>query len=303
MCGETFVVSPANTVMLDPPEPIAFRPLDAISTADAKHLGGAQHCVRCGRPFRGEWDRYSSAQGAVCHVCANLMGLQDQDREPVYATPAVPAPERAPPFRLEEREPEREPRPSQGSLGDRFEEFKGTRQFRVLLYGAAFSVIAIAIFYSFFYTWPEDAGPMRVPGAEDQGEPRGRVGLALLGPPAELTEGQHHAIAILVFVVRIVLAFLPRFLAIYITMHMAGDMPGSTWWAAALHIGVVSIITGAISAYIIFVGGLVALYVLYEMYDLRLGDLVTFVVLNTVFGFLMIPVAHLVYGGLGLLLL
>ncbi len=29
------------------------------------------NCARCGRAFRGDWDRYHRAEGVICHVCAN----------------------------------------------------------------------------------------------------------------------------------------------------------------------------------------------------------------------------------------
>ncbi len=31
-------------------------------------------CTRCGKPFRGEWDKYPTDQGTFCHICANLAG-------------------------------------------------------------------------------------------------------------------------------------------------------------------------------------------------------------------------------------
>lgn len=304
MCGETFVVSDANSVSLDAPPTISRKPLEAISPLDGGKHGGPQECARCGRPFRGEWDRYYAAQGMVCHVCAHLVGPGKANENMPQATPIVPPRVTVPPSRIEQHPPESEAQPAEQSWMDRFEEFKKTQTFRVGLYASAFSVIAIGIFYSFFYTWPDDSVPAAgTTATETAPEEGGAMGLALLAPPDKLTEGQHEGIRILVWVIRVMLHFLPRFLAILITLHMAGGLPGSGWFAASLHMAVVAIITALISTYVIFVGFLLALYVLYEIYDLGFGDLIKFLFLNAAFSFIMIPLAQLVYGGLALMLL
>ena len=36
------------------------------------------HCARCGREFRGDWDRHATAHGLVCNICSNLVASQAQ---------------------------------------------------------------------------------------------------------------------------------------------------------------------------------------------------------------------------------
>ncbi len=44
-------------------------------------------CARCGREFRGDWDRHQSSMGLVCNICKNLV-QQNQDLQPTgYIAP------------------------------------------------------------------------------------------------------------------------------------------------------------------------------------------------------------------------
>ena len=45
--------------------------------------GGA--CAFCGRPFRGEWDRHSTPEGIICHICAR----QSSPSGPAYIEAAT----------------------------------------------------------------------------------------------------------------------------------------------------------------------------------------------------------------------
>jgi len=295
MCGESFAISASNTISLDTPAP-SNRPLHAISEGEMA-FGGPRTCARCGRPFRGDWDRYQSAKGLICHVCANLTGAPPGPAPTEAPVEPPPTPLVAPPsYRaiLEEHKPEEEEDDKELSFSDRFDAFKETRQFRVGLYLAAFSVIGIAIYYSVFH----DFTPEPVPESATTGETveHGRMGLALFGPPEELTKTEGTALAIIVISLKFVFALLPRFLAILLTLVFAKGMPGSTWWAGVIHITIVAVFTSLISCYIIMVGGILAVYVLYEIYDLRLGDIVIYVILNILLSLLMAPLAALVYG-------
>jgi len=293
-CGRAFQVSEANTVSLDGPTPSRFETFAARSTADEKDLEGAQHCARCKKKFRGEWDRYSSSIGIVCHVCANLAGSEAVGPDAPRPTPLAPPPM---PPKIEAPAPEPEVR--KGTLLDQFDEFKETPAFRIGLYVAAFSVIGVGFYYSFFHTFPE---PGARSAATETAEEPGGGWLSLLGPPEELTKDQHIGIAMLVWGLGLVFGLIPRFLAIYVTLAMADGLPGSTWWLASIHVGIMALITALIDRFIC-VGFLIAWYVLYNIYDLRFGDLVKFVVLNVVFRIMIVPVQMAIYGGLAWLLL
>jgi len=298
-CGETFEVTEENTVALEMPQRGSYKPFAAKSTDDLKGVEGPQRCARCGKPFRGDWDRYSSPAGLVCHICANLAGA-----EPDRPTPVVPPPVRTPTLKAQEERPE--PQIGEGTLLDQFGEFRQTQTFRIGLYVAAFSVIVVAIFYSFFYTFPE---PGASTGDQRTTEEQTKVGLALWGPPEELTKNQHIAVAVLVVAVSFVLRLVPCFLALLVTHLWSGGLPGSTWWAGTLHMALMSLFPVFIPAFLSFVpiigwlvGWLVALYILHEAYNFSLADLFKFVMLTMVFSLLIAPLRALVFGVLGALL-
>ncbi len=107
-CGNTIVVGEQNSFpLLDTPHPlpplanIRARPQAAPAHQDARYapdsgVSPSAHadpatksyaCARCGRTFRGAWDRNRSAEGEICHICARRLD----------AAPPVPEPAQTPP--------------------------------------------------------------------------------------------------------------------------------------------------------------------------------------------------------------
>jgi hypothetical protein len=85
-----------------PEEPVPFhRPPTTGHQAPATgHSPQRDCCARCGRPFRGEWDRHPRSDEIVCNICANLA---EHMAAPVLA-PRLPQHTVAPPTREELRE-------------------------------------------------------------------------------------------------------------------------------------------------------------------------------------------------------
>ena len=85
-CGEPLTVSPENA------KPIAHESVSPTPRSVPAPLSGESdiqytplqtsslknNCARCGREFRGDWDRHQSAAGLVCNICWNLV-QQTQD--------------------------------------------------------------------------------------------------------------------------------------------------------------------------------------------------------------------------------
>jgi len=68
-CGATIAVTDENTV--------CYEDDTAEAAADTDESGREPEptcCVRCGKPFKGDWDRYPTDEGTYCHICANLAG-------------------------------------------------------------------------------------------------------------------------------------------------------------------------------------------------------------------------------------
>lgn len=71
-CHAVLTVSEGNTRPLQsaPPPPVEDDAPEFVAAPEPAASGAG--CKRCGRAFRGDWDRYSSPKGTVCHMCANL---------------------------------------------------------------------------------------------------------------------------------------------------------------------------------------------------------------------------------------
>lgn len=107
-CGNTIVVGEQNSLpLLDTPHPlpplknIMARPQAAPAYQDVRYtpdsgISPSAHagptpkshaCARCGRTFRGAWDRNRSAEGEVCHICAQRLDVAPPVPEPAQAAP------------------------------------------------------------------------------------------------------------------------------------------------------------------------------------------------------------------------
>ena len=81
-CGQPLTVSLKNARPVGgdvTPSPSSAPPapeIAPVSEFSAPHqpavrqVSGNQ-CARCGRTFRGDWDRYRTSEGIVCHICSN----------------------------------------------------------------------------------------------------------------------------------------------------------------------------------------------------------------------------------------
>ncbi len=107
-CGNTIVVGEQNSFpLLDMPHPlppladIKTMPRAAPAHRDARHTpdsgispsayaapaAKSYACARCGRTFRGAWDRNRSAEGEICHICARRLDTQAPPPQPAQTPP------------------------------------------------------------------------------------------------------------------------------------------------------------------------------------------------------------------------
>jgi hypothetical protein len=57
------------------------------SSAPAASSLRADQCVRCGKTFRGHWDRHSTPQGTLCHICHNQVRPAGESTSSGYIAP------------------------------------------------------------------------------------------------------------------------------------------------------------------------------------------------------------------------
>ncbi len=298
-CGLTFKVTQDNA-----------RPVDAeVSSEEPARKDSAGHCARCGRAFRGEWDKHATAQGVICHICSNLYEHPSTTETAAAARSAV---ENAAPnaqnldvidHDADDFEAEKP------SIGKRFEDFRETPAFRTGLWVAAVTVIVLAIVATVI---PSPSVPDE---SEEQTSAENAGGLGLYGPPEAWSDSQKTSVRLVMFVVEAVFLFTPTFAALFIALAFADRLPGYHWLSSAVHVGVVSIGVGfvlylvslIIGAFLGFIGVgiayLIALFFVWVIYDPGFHTILTFAGLRIVFGFLAGLLRLLAYGGLGLLLL
>jgi hypothetical protein len=301
-CGITFRINKNNARLQD----------EAPSPEEAPKKDSPDHCARCGRPFRGDWDKVATPEGVICHICAN-QSREASTGETAFEAVAPPSEPTAPDAEnldvidhdaddivIDEEAP---------TLGKRFEDFRESRGFRTALWVAAISVIFLAIVATFIDTPP----PPDETATQTETETVG--GLGFFRPPQTWTESQKTTVRVVRFVLEAVFLFAPTFAALFLALAFADRLPGYHWLSSAVHVGFVSIGVGfvlylvsmVIGAFLGMIGTglayLVALFFIWIIYDPGLHTLVTFAGLRMVFGFLAGLLRLLVYGGLSLLLL
>ncbi|MDX9974049.1 MAG: hypothetical protein RBU21_13780 [FCB group bacterium] len=83
--------SPSPRSVAPAPPPVAKTPFVPSMPEAPPPPPAATNCARCGRVFRGDWDRYRRAEGTLCHVCANLATAKpEEEPEPEPVTPSPP---------------------------------------------------------------------------------------------------------------------------------------------------------------------------------------------------------------------
>lgn len=247
---------------------------DVFSPETASAPETVERCARCGRPFRGEWDRFQGNEGAVCNICANLAAEQD----PAVPRPSIPTPQphkafRNPGWSALEAEPSKELSP----------EDKRRRNAQMIGL-AAIALITITV----YVLWPAGEG---APG-------RGVEPEAAEAAARELSRGVDY----LLRGIRLVLGIATKALALYLALMAVNKLPNETFLknlAAVLVVAVPLYLIG----FIPLAGGfIIMLIIVHVVFDPGLGGLVYFVVFNVLASMLTGAVGKLIYGALGLAL-
>ena len=306
-CGASFVVGDGNLAQAggappgvqpqpeQPPQPFAAHtPSDRDPKAGP---GSPTHCARCGKKFRGDWDRYSSTKGQVCHICANLADYQTSENEGAVPVPLMPPETSASIPQTAERTAV-----TKRTLLDRFDDFKQTQTFRTGLWASALGVIGLALYFTMIAPpdTPEGYGD---PGRHDAGH------VALLGDADNLTAQQSRTLAAITFLIFYLLQYAAYSLALFITLKTEEGFDWSfvrVCGMALLVALVVGLIQFAIGAFLPFMGYIigwaVCIYLLFVLLDMGFSQIVTFFVLVHLLGILTRNLAMLIVGALGTVL-
>jgi hypothetical protein len=229
------------------------------SAAPARPLG-KNHCDRCGRPFRGDWDRYHRAGQVVCHICAN------QYQTPQEESPEPAAPEPLPPPQSVYKgvlDQPILPDPEAPTARDVRETDELIRRW-VIVAGVT---CLVAVGFMLYTGVLDSNAPTPPPLTPDM----------MIEKAKELPKSAVYLTQAVLFVFR----FATTIVALYILLRWRDKLPSAYFFASLLHIAVVAVFIQALGLGLLFVpciGPLVhmflAMYILWEVYDLELADFV-----------------------------
>jgi len=94
-CKNPLTISQSNTTPIEakrPSAPETNSELVPPSSPDfvytpLRTLSLKNNCARCGREFRGDWDRHQSSLGLICNICSNLVRQQSNTQSTGYVAP------------------------------------------------------------------------------------------------------------------------------------------------------------------------------------------------------------------------
>ena len=229
-------------------------------------------CVRCGKAFRGEWDRNVTGDGAICHICARLAAEGSSPQVEASTFHETPPPPEA----YFPREPVGEEKKTDGP---KFAQ-KHPELFRRAILAAGIGVIVLGLLFALFgdLDIPDEYQTTAAEIAQADAE-GGLPGIVALG---------------------LWLALLPvsHLLAIYMALAWADKLP-----AANLPMNLLVLIpAAAVMAFFNVIpcfGVIMSAYILYQWYDLNFQQIFVFFVLLIPAGLLSWIVTQFVCGVIG----
>ncbi len=235
--------------------------------------GGA--CARCGKPFRGEWDRYETDIGVICHICSRLSspeGYTVVQGEVITSQPLPPqAFHHLPPLNESEDDSPKIPAFAKGH----------PELFRAALWTAAILVMLLGVYVALF------------------SEPENMAEYSHGGEMANAPEQDLPAsVYIIVLGICFAMRLLPVFLSLYLVLHMAKMLPSDDMAMNLASVLVSTIIINVLLMIPIF-GFLFVLAYLWMRLDFPFHLIVTYLFLCILSSILAKTLAAFLLGALG----
>lgn len=261
-CGKPLNVNWQNSRPLDAEEPTAAVPVsERAAQGDASLFAGAQaetpragkhHCDRCGRPFRGDWDRHQTGSGTLCNICVNLVRPAD---------PADPSSGFVAPIdtlRIEKNEdpipaPTLEPLDDERSLLEKYWPSEETMHKIALYGGIAVIVLALLVFITSGFEAPEESKSV---ATEDVPEITRATGIAY-------------------YAVNAFTQFFGVFLGLYLFLHWSNRLPNDTFLLNIIALTPVAL-GAALLWFVPIMGGIFVAILIFTVYGFEWGDILRF---------------------------
>jgi hypothetical protein len=248
----------------------------------------ADHCSRCGRKFRGEWDQHESPQGPICNVCANLAS---QEGPGTPTTEGMVKPVQSLALDSGSAEGEGPPigRHRPGDTGETVRKGLAERypdQVKTAVWIGVALVFFAAIYYSFISPESANVQPEATPErVQEMEEAAARIPAAVL------------------FFGNMFFTFLGMAGTLYLTLQMTNRLPHESLSANAVHValmGAALMVIGTLTSFVPFVGWIIGLvivlYILWDRYDFDLYAFVMWFVCGVLVGILVWGARVVVFG-------
>ncbi|MBI4557695.1 MAG: hypothetical protein HY706_08935 [Candidatus Hydrogenedentes bacterium] len=281
-CGQPLQVTEANTTPVTVSHGVTPAAESTAESEIPQPTRNPNQCARCGRAFRGTWDRHQIENGVLCHVCANLTGATDV--RPFDQSPA-PAPNEAEVTELSWHD---ESRSGLGGIYDRLTDFMHEHA-RTALLIAGCSVILITLFFVFaspdYISLEEEsiAGDQDVAEQDLQDERLmtiNRLSLWIV-LPTRLLFGIASAVTIL-----------------YLVLSWSNKLPNETFGKNLLGLSLVAMAVAGLS-FVPCVGGVLGLLLVWHLYDLKWVEVVTLIIVGMLVKPLIWALQMLLLGAIG----
>lgn len=274
VCGKPLSVTWQNSRSLDSEAPTSSIPVsDEAARNDASLFGHAQsgttpragkhHCDRCGREFRGDWDRHQTGSGMLCNICVNLVQKADpEDPASGYVAPIDTV-------RIERNE-EIVPAPALESGEDRRSWLEKNwpsddTMHKVALYaGIAVVVLAALVFITTGFDVPEASK-----GAQTATD--------------DATPNIAHATGVAYYAVNAFTQFFGVFLGLYLFLHWSNRLPNDTFLLNLIALTPVAA-AAALLWFVPIMGGIFVAILVFTVYGFEWGDLLRFPAASIVAG-------------------
>lgn len=236
-------------------------------------------CARCGKVFRGDWDKHATIMGEVCNVCANLaMDGGPETLKLASAAPPAPAydpftdPTKAQPLPAPEESASRKPRWME----------EHPTESKAILWGLALLVIVLAL-------WATTVEPPAPVERSDEEIAAAQAAVEQLG---ELP-------FIVVYGFNVAFWFLGIGVPLFLLLKFTNKLPFDSWWANGFEVGWVALFLAVIGA-IPVVGGVIGMFIsicfLWNRYDFGIFHFVLYGLLSMVCGILLFALRAVVLG-------
>ena len=276
-CGAILEVGSGNTRPFDEASLSGVTGAVTVRAAEAPPT----RCARCGREFRGDWDRNEGPEGTICLICKRLV------REDQPVAPEAPIGELAPEssLLLDQGEPATRPKYRKPAVPRFAKDYP--QLFRGTVLALGLLVVALAVYFTF-----SDTGPLP---DRSEGE--------YLTAQARLKEsGLAGAVWWVLLSMTVVFGVAGHGTLLAVILYYAGRLPADGFVQNLVLLAPSAVVISILGC-MPFVGTFLVIWYLFDRYDFGCLLLAAYLLLHPLTTLLAFAVSQFVYGLLGLALL